>query len=146
MAKKYRKAVGAVIFKRDKFLLVQKIRAGKYSIRPRWDFSKGGVDKKDKDLKKALFRELYEETHSRNYKIIKKFKDKTKIEWTKLFKKRFGWFGQETTMFLVEYTGNGRDLRPDKYEIGDIKFFTREETLHKLRGKETIRFFRKNIK
>jgi putative (di)nucleoside polyphosphate hydrolase len=143
--KTYRKAVGAVIFKDDKFLLVQKIRAGKYAIRPRWDFSKGGIDKKDKDMKKALFRELYEETGSRKYKIIKQFKDKTKIIWTKLYQKRLGFAGQETTMFLVEYVGNGKDLKPDKYEIRNIKFFTRKETLKRLRGKETIHFFRKNV-
>jgi putative (di)nucleoside polyphosphate hydrolase len=109
-------------------------------------FLKGGVDKKDTDLKKALMRELYEETGSKNYRIIKQFKDKIKFDWSKLYQKRLGFTGQETTIFLVEYTGNGKDLKPDKYEIGAIKFFTRKAVLKRISGKETIAFFRKNTK
>lgn len=98
---KFRKAVGAVIIKDGKFLLIRKLRDGPHLTKPRWDFSKGGVDKKDKDLKASLMRELYEETKSRKYKIIKQFKEKITFVWNKWSQKKLGFTGQITTMFLV---------------------------------------------
>jgi putative (di)nucleoside polyphosphate hydrolase len=75
---KIRKAVGAVVFQNDEYLLVHKVKSinGKANIAGHWDFPKGGVEESDRDFEAAIIRELKEETGSDNYRIINKFDKK----------------------------------------------------------------------
>jgi putative (di)nucleoside polyphosphate hydrolase len=61
---KIRKAVGALVFQDDEYIVVHKIKSVdiKSDIKGHWDLPKGGVQEADEDLEKAIFRELKEET------------------------------------------------------------------------------------
>ncbi len=48
-----------------------------------WELVKGTVELKDKDLKKAIRREVKEETGLKNFKIVKDLKKKFSFNWGK---------------------------------------------------------------
>jgi putative (di)nucleoside polyphosphate hydrolase len=146
---KVRKAVGAVIKFRNRFLLIHKVRIkdlknGAENILGEWDFPKGGA-KDLENLKNAVIRELKEETGSDRYKIIKEFDNKISFEFPEPIKKKIGFDMQETTMFLIDYLGDCSDLKPQDDEIDNICFFDSEEVLNKLTHKESKEFFIKNL-
>lgn len=136
-----RKAVGAVIFQGDKYLLVHKVKSMEGSDSPvnitgTWDFPKGGVKETDKDLEKAILRELKEETGSGNYKLINRFDKKICFEFPKSHK----YARQETVMFYMEYLGDGSDLFPQDEEIDEVRFYSRDEVINILCLEETLKF------
>jgi putative (di)nucleoside polyphosphate hydrolase len=145
---KMRKAIGAIIFKDDKFLLIRRgiildssdNNNGYKKIIPEWDLLKGGIESKE-STKQALLRELYEETGSKNYVISKQFKDKLIYG----LPKSTGFDRQEVTMFLVGYVGDGKDLKPDSKEIVELKFFSKLEAMKNIRYPETKEFFENNV-
>ncbi|MGV8141603.1 MAG: NUDIX hydrolase, partial [Candidatus Woesearchaeota archaeon] len=141
---KVRKSIGAIILYKGTFLLLARgmvlTSNGFKKISPEWDLLKGGIDDGESP-KDALLRELYEETGSKKYTIIKQFKDKLLHglpEFT-------GFDRQEVTMFLVEYVGDGKDLLPDAKEITELKFFDKGEAMRHIKYPETREFFEKNI-
>lgn len=136
-----RKAVGAVVFQNDEYLLVHKIRnvESEENIQGYWDFAKGGVQESDKDLEAAVLRELKEETGSTDYRIIKKFSEKICFIFPKIHK--YG--GQETVMFHVEYLGDREDLKSQDEEIDEVKFFSKDKVMDILSLVETREFFNK---
>ncbi len=143
-----RKAVGAIVFKEDKFLLVHKVKVngvnGKENIKGEWDFVKGGIEDFDKDKKAAILRELLEETGSNKYKIIKEYSDKLNFDFDTETAKKLNYKSQMTTLFLVEYLGNGDDLKSNDEEIDKISFFKTPKLLNILSQDETKNFFIKN--
>ncbi|WP_108670405.1 NUDIX domain-containing protein [Peribacillus acanthi] len=145
-----RRAVGAIIFQENKFLIVHKTKintiVGKQSIKGEWDFIKGGVKESDSDLKDSLLRELKEETGSTNFKVVKEFNEKISFEFPDEIKSKIGYEKQETTMFLVEFLGNMNLLSPIDNEISDIKFFERENVLEILTHSDTKDYFLKQLK
>ena len=141
-----RKAVGAIARYKDKFILVRKVQIsnaknGPIKIKPRWDYPKGGI-KEGEDLKEALFRELEEETGSNDYKILEKFDKSLKFEFKD---ERLGWDGQNTIMFLVEFMGNPKELKPKDKEIDKVCLFSKDKILEKLPFKESKEFFREFV-
>ena len=133
-----RKAVGAIITREDKYLLIHKVKLMDQNTETEyvmWDFPKGGI-KEEEDLEKALLRELKEETGSSSFKVIRKFDEKIAFEFPKGFK----YDAQETEMFLVEYTGDYKDLVPDYEEIDQIGFFSMDEVMNLVQLEETRRF------
>ncbi len=141
-----RKAVGAIIKKGSEFLLVHKVKImdgkqGPEIIESEWDFPKGGIKPDERDLEKAILRELKEETGSENYKILKELTDKICFTFPPEIQKKLGFEKQETTIFLVTYLGDGSDLNPEDEEIDEVKFFDKEEVMNKLEHKETREFF-----
>lgn len=145
-----RKAVGAIVFQKDKFLVVHKTNIntmnGKQNIQGEWDFVKGKVEKSDKDSEVALLRELQEETGSIEYKIIKKFDQKINFDFPDELKEKIGYDKQVTTMFLVEFMGELISLIPQDNEIKNIAFLNSNEVVEILTHLETRDYFRKYIK
>lgn len=141
---KTRQAVGAVVFKDNKYLLVHKVKIvdgknGMEDINGTWDFVKGGVQQKDMDFQTAVLRELKEETGSENYRIASLFDDKICFE----FLSRGIYDGQETTMFYVEYIGNKLELNPQEDEIDQVKFCYKDEVIKLVGFHETLNFLNK---
>ncbi|GKU25129.1 NUDIX hydrolase [Clostridium folliculivorans] len=135
---KIRQAVGAVVFQKNEYLLVHKIKNidSETDIIGHWDFPKGGVEKSDKDIENAILRELREETGSDNYRIIKRFDNE--ICFT--FPKGYKYDMQETVMFYVEYQGDREDLASQDEEIDDVKFFSKDVLMKTLFLEETREF------
>ncbi|MFS0871024.1 NUDIX hydrolase [Paenibacillus xylanilyticus] len=117
-----RMAVGAVIQKGDELLLVHKVKGAQGRIKGTWDFPKGGMEAQDKSMEAALLRELEEETGSTRYTITKQIGETIVFDFDAVTQERLGYKGQETTMFLVQYTGDGTDLEPHDDEIDDIRW------------------------
>ncbi len=68
----YRKGANAIVIdKNNQFLLIQKVRYGNNQ----WDFPGGGMDEEE-NCETAVLRELQEELHSVDFKIIKKARTK----------------------------------------------------------------------
>lgn len=135
---KIRKAVGAVIFQNDEYLLVHKIKSVdiKSDIKSHWDLPKGGVQETDEDLEKAILRELKEETGSTNYKIISRFHKKICFTFHSTHK----YDSQETVMFYIEYLGDRKDLKPQDEEIDGVKFYSKNDVMKILSLEETRGF------
>ncbi|MCH1626434.1 NUDIX domain-containing protein [Ferdinandcohnia quinoae] len=144
-----RKAVGAIVFQNDRFLIVYKGKIntlnGKEMISGEWDFIKGGVEVSDQSEEHSLFRELKEETGSTHYKVIKQFDEKIVFEFPAEIKSKIGYESQETTMFLVEYFGEIDGLNPLDSEISELQFLNKEEIYRQLTHLETKEFFKKHL-
>ena len=144
-----RKAVGAIIFQKDKFLVVHKTNIntteGKQKIIGEWDFIKGGVEKSDKNFYDALLRELQEETGSIEYNIIKEFDQKIHFDFPKELKVKIGYDKQETTMFLVEFWGDINSLIPSDNEVSNIVFLDPYKVVEILAHQETIDYFIEHV-
>ncbi|MFJ8063686.1 NUDIX domain-containing protein [Psychrobacillus sp. NPDC096426] len=140
-----RKAVGAIVFNRNKFLVVCKTTIntseGKQIIKGEWDFIKGGVEKNDKDYYDALLRELHEETGSIEYKIIKEFDKKIHFDFSDELIIKIGYVKQETTMFLVEFIGDINTLSPIDHEVSDAVFIDKNKVIEILTHQETRDYF-----
>ncbi|GGA24476.1 NUDIX domain-containing protein [Psychrobacillus lasiicapitis] len=142
-----RRAVGAIVFQGNKFLIVHKTNIntleGKQSVKGEWDFIKGGVEENDQELYDALLRELHEETGSMEYKVIKELPEKICFEFPNELKVQLGYAKQETTMFLVEFLGNIDSLSPKDDEISNIKLVKKANVLDILTHQDTKGFFRR---
>lgn len=144
-----RKAVGAIVFKGNKFLIINKTKIntnqGKENIKGEWDFVKGGVEDKDNSLHDSLLRELKEETGSTEYKVVKQLAEKINFEFSDVIKKKIGYERQETSMFLVEFLGDADKLIPFDNEICNIRFLEKENVLKMLSHLDTKDYFMKHF-
>jgi putative (di)nucleoside polyphosphate hydrolase len=144
-----RKAVGAIVYQNDKFLLINKTKintnTGKETINGEWDFIKGGIKETDADLKQAVLRELKEETGSTDYKIMKQFNEKICFDFPEKLKAKVGFDRQETTMFLVEFIGDVDSISPLDNEISDFIFVEQDKVIEILTHFDTKDFFLKTI-
>ena len=145
-----RKAVGAIVFQKDKFLVVHKTNIntmnGKQNIQGEWDFVKGKVEKSDRDYEDALLRELQEETGSIEYKIIKEFDQKIQFDFPDELKEKIGYDKQVTTMFLVEFMGEFNSLISQDNEINNIAFLDPYHVVEILPHQETRDYFIQYVK
>jgi putative (di)nucleoside polyphosphate hydrolase len=140
-----RKAVGAIIIQAREYLLVYKVKNmsssdGPVDISGVWDFPKGGVQAGETEIE-ALLRELREETGSQQYRILKQFDEKIVFTFHKEAQQQTGYSHQETTMFLVEYSGDRTDLSPQDDEIAQVRFFPAENVIQYLSLDETRHFY-----
>ncbi|MCA1318658.1 NUDIX hydrolase [Bacillus tianshenii] len=137
-----RKAVGAVIYKGQNVLLVNKVMASLLEdwdgpAEGEWDFPKGGIEQKDGSLEEALLRELHEETGSTEFKIVRHLEEKICFPFPPIIVEKSGFERQETEMFLVEYLGDEANLQPLDGEIKEARFFKVEEVERKLTHSDT---------
>nr|WP_309101114.1 NUDIX hydrolase [Fredinandcohnia onubensis] len=146
---KIRQAVGAIVYKDEHYLLVHKTKintqTGTETIEGEWDFVKGGIEDSDESPRHAILRELQEETGSTDFSIIRQFDEKIHFEFSEKMKKKIGYERQETTMFLVEFTGSKCDLAPVDEEIADLQFIPENEVADKLTHVDTRSFFMKKL-
>ncbi len=141
-----RTAVGAIIYQGKEILLVHKVKISSIKnsnnhMDGEWDFPKGGLEEEDKDLIAALFRELEEETGSTNYKILKQLDEKICFSFPQHVAHKIGFKKQETTMFIVEYTGDRSDLIPNDHEINTVEFLNSDEVYERITHQDTKAFF-----
>ncbi len=115
----YRKNVSCIVFKNNKFLLVQ-LHGWPDNF---WKFPQGGISTNELE-KTAARRELIEELGTDKFKFIRKSIYKNKYDWTddavKLAGKR--WRGQIQKFFLVEYLGDNKDIKINKNEVSRYKW------------------------
>jgi len=145
-----RKAVGAIVFQRDKLLVVHKTKIntkkGKQKIDGEWDFIKGGVEEEDKDLQHAILRELKEETGSGDFRIVKQLDEKICFNFPTTVQEQIGYSSQETTMFLVEFIGDIELLQPNDNEISEVAFIDLDRVNEVLTHQDTLDYFLRNVK
>ena len=123
----YRPNVSIIIFRDNKFLLVQKPSWEKYW----WKFPQGGIDK-DEDVLGAGLRELKEEVGISSVKVLGISKYVNTYDWPdpvlkKLKKKK--WRGQTQHFVVAEFIGNDDEIKADEKEISIVKWFSKDEVL-----------------
>ncbi len=123
------KSIGIVVDKDKKFLLDQLNGYGDND----WNFPGGGIEESETP-EEALLRELFEELGSKKFKILSKSKKQIEYDWpdyiiVKDVKKRGGkaFRGQRQNIFLVEFTGDKNEIKPDPGEIRNIKWVKQKE-------------------
>lgn len=122
----YRKNVGCVAFKGDKFLLVRKPSWPE----DHWKTPQGGIDEGESD-EETVKRELLEELGTGKFKIIGKSKHERQYDWSDdaVEKAGYRWKGQNQKFFLAEFTGKDSDIKLDSKEIDKYKWMTKSELL-----------------
>jgi putative (di)nucleoside polyphosphate hydrolase len=129
----YRKNVGALIFKGDRYLLVEMMGPPDNY----WKMPQGGVHNGEK-RKEALMRELKEELGSDNFRIIKQFAFKHQYDWDEQSIRHAGynWRGQKQSFFLVEFIG--KEIIIDKKELKNYCWVSKEEMIKKINGNHPL--------
>jgi len=138
----YRKNVAALIFKKDKYLLVQ-LKDWPDNL---WKLPQGGLNKKEKK-EEGIIRELREELGSNQFKIIKKFPFHHQYDWDKKSQMLAGfkWRGQRQTFFLIKFLGE--NIIPDTNEIKNICWVSKKELFRKISAKHPLlKGYKKTIK
>lgn len=120
----YRDNVACIVFKKDKFLLVQLQGWDKKF----WKFPQGGL-RKGESFKDAVKRELLEELGIKNFKIIGRSQRLNKYDWDEGTIKLAGskWRGQIQRFFMVEFLGDEKEIKVLKGEIQDFKWVSWNE-------------------
>ncbi len=103
----------------------------------RWSFPKGNIEPSE-SVKEAALREISEETG------LKKIKYKDRIDTIKYFYTLDGKFIFKIVIFVLVEVKDSK-LFPQKEEISEAKWFTKEEVKKRLNYKNTIPVFLKAV-
>lgn len=120
----YRDNVSCLVFKKDRFLLVQLNDWPKNF----WKFPQGGV-KEGETEEKAVTRELIEELGTDKFRIVAKSSYVHRFNWDRdsVEKAGFRWKGQKQKLYLVEFLGTNKDIKINTDEVQDYKWVKKEE-------------------
>ena len=131
----YRNNVSGIVFKNDKFLLVQ--RAG--WPKNWWKFPQGGIDDGE-DNETAMQRELVEELGTDKFKILSQSSYTNKYDWdyNSIEKAGFRWRGQFQKYFLVHYLDEDDIIKINPKEIQSFKWVKRNELLRSIDRQEKV--------
>ena len=97
-----------------------------------WNFSGGGIEEGE-TAEEAVLRELGEELGTHKFKVLKQSKELVQYDWpistiALRFKEKGSTYkGQTVNYFLVEFTGDKIDLKPDPVELKNMKWVRYEE-------------------
>jgi broad specificity phosphatase PhoE/8-oxo-dGTP pyrophosphatase MutT (NUDIX family) len=138
-----RKAVGAIVYQENKFIIVHKVLSSYGKSPGVWDFPKGAVEEGE-SLEDAVIRELKEETGTDKYLIVRELPEKISFDFSEEIRKKIGFERQETTMFLIEFFGNQDELQPCGKEIDEIMVVESRSLLSKLSHAETVSYIEKH--
>jgi putative (di)nucleoside polyphosphate hydrolase len=122
----YRDNVASIVFKGNKFLLVQ-LKGWPDNF---WKFPQGGMLEGETE-EATVTRELLEELGSKNFKIIGKSVQTNKYEWPldSIEKAGFRWRGQFQRFFLVEFLGEDKEILLDRVELQNFQWVTKDKIL-----------------
>lgn len=117
----YRNNICCILFKENKFLLVQNCDWPKNW----WKFPQGGINDGE-TLGVAALRELQEELGNNKFKIINKSEHTNQYDWNDESLKLAGykWQGQIQSYLLVEFLGEDLDLKLNPEETKQYKWVT----------------------
>lgn len=120
----YRDNVAGIVFKEERFLLVQ-LKGWPENF---WKFPQGGMNEGESE-EEAVARELAEELGTGSFKVIAKSNCTNKYDWPldSIEKAGFRWRGQFQRFFLVEFLGEEDEIEFDKNEIQNFKWVKKEE-------------------
>ncbi len=132
----YRKNVSCVLFKGDKYLLVQ-LADWKENW---WKFPQGGIEKNERE-EDTIKRELLEELGISNSKIITKSKYINQYDWPEeiVMKRGLKWRGQDQVFYLVKYLGDDSNVKIiDPNEVRKFQWVTKKELFKLIKQKGGI--------
>ena len=121
----YRQSTSAVILdKLGRILIIQKVN---YKDNE-WDLPGGGIEKDEKP-EIAIIRELTEELGSHKFEIIKTSKKVDRYQWPddevinrKILENKPVYRGQERVRYLIKFSGEDLDIKPQVEEIREVKW------------------------
>lgn len=122
----FRNNVANVIFRGDKFLIVQKVGWPDEF----WKFPQGGIGPDEKP-EEASARELKEELGSSNFRIVGKSRYTNQYDFSEesLRLSKYQWRGQIQQFFIVEFLGNDEELSVDHTEVRNFEWVDAQTVL-----------------
>ncbi len=157
---KYRNSVFIVVYFENKEAKKNKNEIGEieYLLLKRelhwkgWEFPKGGIENNE-SIKKAVERELKEETGIETKNKIKSFNVKGEYDYDKEYPDREGIIGQKFSLYAID-AGKKKSISLDKREHSDYQWLPFEQAIKKLtwpNQKECLKIvndwlFRKNFR
>jgi len=132
----YRKNVSCVLFKDNKYLLVQ-LADWKENW---WKFPQGGIEENEAE-EDAIKRELQEELNISKFKIVTRSNQTNLYDWPEeiVIKRGLRWRGQNQTFYLIEYLGDNSDIKiTDFDEVRKFRWVTKTELFKLIDQKDKI--------
>ena len=127
--KSYRPNVAAVILSPKYPDKCEFFVAHRSDIKNAWQFPQGGIDPGETP-EQAVIREAGEETGipEASLKVIKKIPESHTYLWPAYAQLLKGFAGQEQTAYLLEFSGNDKQINLDaSYEAEDYQWFDKED-------------------
>lgn len=129
ITKPYRQgAMGFIINSEGNFFIAKRCCAG-LDLFDQWQPPQGGINKNE-TAEYAVLREIKEETGITAVRIIAKCSKAVLYDWTIAYMRRAcrgQYRGQAKQIFLLQYFGDGSDIKVDKNEFDDYRWITLEE-------------------
>jgi len=122
----YRDNISCVVFKGDKFLLVQLVGWQKNF----WKFPQGGIETGE-TAESTIKRELSEELGIKKYRIIGISSHTNQYDWAKESVKiaGFRWRGQIQKFYIIEYLGTDEEIKINLDEVQEYKWADLDDLL-----------------